>query len=151
MQINAGDLGMVDVNEEDIITFDKGLIGLHDLKKFVILKGDDQGVFHWLQSVDEPSRRFVLMEVSRFIGNYNPLKDDEVIEELAPYDNISELSIYNVTVIPETNFFDMTVNLKAPIIINNAAKKGFQYVSDNEKFPIRYYIQHELQKNKAGE
>lgn len=150
MQINAGDLGTIEVNENDIITFNKGIIGFEDLKKFVILKGDDQGVFFWLQSVENETKRFILMDTSKFISDYKPVTENILIPELGDFNNISELTVYNITVVPE-NFMDITVNLKAPIIINKTAKKGFQFVSDNEKFPIKYYIQRELQKLGAGD
>lgn len=150
MRINAGELGILDVNEDDIIVFEKGLIGLRELKKFILLKGDDQGVFKWLQSIDDPNKRFALMDVSRFISDYKPIGADSALNGIGNYESEEQLDIYNVTVIPQ-NFLDMTVNLKAPIIINKNCRKGLQYVSDNEKYLVKYYIQREMQKLGAGE
>lgn len=149
MQINAGDLGIKEISESDIITFEKGIIGFESLKKFVILSGDDYGIFFWLQSIDDENVRLVIMDTSKFISDYSPIENKNILE-IGEYSDISELNVYNITVIPE-DFMDMTVNLKAPIIINLNNKKGFQMVSDNEKFPIKYYIQRELKKLRAGE
>jgi flagellar assembly factor FliW len=150
MQVNAGILGTLEVNEDDLITFEKGIIGFENLNKFAVVKGDDHGVFYWLQSLDDEEKRFVLMNTSKFISDYKPITENTVIPELGKYDDISQITVYNVTVIPD-NFMDMTVNLKAPVLINTSEKKGFQFISDNEKFPIKYYIQRELQKLGAGE
>jgi flagellar assembly factor FliW len=150
MQINAGDLGILEIKEEDIINFNRGIIGFEGLKRFVILPGDNQGVFYWLQSVDNEAIRIVLMDTSKFISDYKPVAGNSIAEEIGVFDDPSQLIVYNITIIPE-NIDDMTVNLKAPIVINKSCNKGFQFVSENEKFPIKYYIQRELQKLGAGE
>jgi flagellar assembly factor FliW len=151
MVIDAKDLGMLEIDEKDIVTFEKGLIGLGDLKEFAVLKGDENGIFYWLQSLSDSNVRLVLMDTSKFISDYRPIGENDVISEIGDFSSLEDLLIYNITVIPK-NFMDITVNLKAPIVINKKTNKAYQMVCDNEKFPIKYYIQRELnKKNKAGE
>ena len=38
----------------------------------------------------------------------------------------------------------MTVNLKAPIVINTITKKGMQIIAENEEYEIRHNIFNDL-------
>ena len=60
------------------------------------------------------------------------------------------LIIYNIVVIPPV-ISKMSVNLKAPIVINAETKKGKQLITKNEDYPIKYYFYEELKKKNGGE
>ena len=42
------------------------------------------------------------------------------------------------------NIEDMTINLKAPIVININNNKADQVICNNEEYPIKYYIYKEI-------
>lgn len=57
MAVETKMFGTIEIEEEKIITFDKGLIGLPDLKKFALITDAEETETHiqWLQSLDEPT------------------------------------------------------------------------------------------------
>ena len=50
-----------------------------------------------------------------------------------------DLLIYCIANIPN-NIKDMTINLKAPIVININNNKADQVICNNEEYPIKYYV-----------
>ena len=64
--------------------------------------------------------------------------DDEEIEEIHIEDKENILILAIVT-IPE-DITKMTVNLKAPVLINLKNNMGKQVVMKDDTFPVKYYI-----------
>lgn len=89
------------------------------------------------------------MEVYDIMPDYNPLVYDDDLESLGEVKE-DNLLIYNIVVIPQT-VSKMSVNLKAPIVINLTTKKGKQMVVKNEDYPVKYYFYEELKKKSGGE
>ena len=69
--------------------------------------------------------------------------NDDLLTPLGEFNN--EDLVVLVTLKVPANAKDMTVNLKAPIIINYANKKGAQIIVENEDYPVRYPIYDILQ------
>ncbi len=57
MQVNTTRFGLVELEQERVITFAKGLLGFPDNKDYVLLQTNNEGNFFWLQSVDRLSWR----------------------------------------------------------------------------------------------
>ena len=86
----------------------------------------------------------------RFIHEtYDPYINDELLKPLGTLteDNICVL----VTITVPQDIKKLSVNLKAPIIINVEEKKGTQLIVEDE-FPVKYEIYNilESQKEKGG-
>ncbi len=147
--------GEIEVDDTKIIIFEEGIPGFLHLKKFLLLEDEKQSqeenedsennVFWYLQSVEDENIAFVLLNTFNILPDYDPKINPEDISDLGEY-NAEDFLVFNITVIPQ-NTAEMSVNLKAPIIINTALKKGKQVVVVNEEYRIRHYIMDEL-KNK---
>ncbi len=57
------------------------------------------------------------------------------------------MAIYTIVVVPE-DITKMTMNLKAPLVINVRNKKGVQAILDTEEYSIRHHIMSSIS-NKA--
>ncbi len=153
MKLNTRQFGEIEVDDATIITFKSGLPGFQDLKRFTIIKMDDNndGTFCWLQSVDNGDVTFVLMDVFEVIEGYNPLVETEHLAELGEFDenNLLVLNIVNV----RDNVKNMTVNLKAPIVINTKTLLGCQIIVNNEEYSVKHRVFPEpaIEDEKAGE
>ena len=134
MKLNTRNFGEIEVLEEDIINFSDGLPGFPEDKQFVLLSEDDSPV-SFLQSVDGGDVSFVVVDMLAFMPDYNPHVDESYIRDLGKYDPANFL-IYNIATIFD-NLTDSTVNLKAPIVVNAADKKGKQVVCDNEEYSVK--------------
>lgn len=145
MELNTKHFGTIDYEEDRVITFPVGLPGFPDANHFLLLTGSTPNdLFYWLQCIDDGDLAFTLMDVYQVMPDYNPLVEPEEIIELG---DLSEgmLAIYNITVIPE-EVRQMRVNLKAPIVINEATRRGKQVILNNDEYNVRHYIIEETEK-----
>lgn len=150
MIIKTKYFGDINVDENKVILFDDGVLGFPDLKKYLFMESDDDAnPICWLQSIDDIDITFPIMDVSSFISDYSPIVDNSEIEVLGEADD-EDLAIYNIVVIPK-NIEELSVNLKAPVVINLNTLKAKQVISNNENHQIKFYLYKELKQLKAGE
>lgn len=130
MQLNTKNFGEITVDEKDIINFDVPLGGLPNSKRYVVISNDEDLLFYWLQSVDEPTLCLCMMDVFKVMPDYNPEVPEFKVMALGEL-NLDDIKTYNTVSIP-SDVKNMTVNLLAPIIINNKTNNGLQLVTTNE-------------------
>ena len=133
MKINTNFFGEIEIDEKEIITFEKGMIGFEDIKKFALV-GEEDLFVEWLQSIDEPTS-FAVMDPFIADTEYSFDIPDKVLEELNIKDK-NEILIRTVVVIPE-DITKIRTNLQAPVIINIKEKKAMQILLD-DTYPMRY-------------
>lgn len=140
--------GQIEYEEERVITFPAGLPGFPDTRQFLLLMGSTPNdLFYWLQCIDDGDLAFTLIDVYQVLPDYNPLVEQEEIQELGNLDG-APLEIYNITVIPE-EIKQMRVNLRAPIVINPITRRGKQVIVSNDEYNVRHYIFEEIEKANA--
>ena len=149
MLLKTRHFGEVKINEKDIIRFENGIPGFEHNKKFIILSDDVQEAsFKWLQSVDTPEVSFALVDPFIIKPDYDINISEETVEAL----NIKEkndVEVYSIVVVPE-DISKMTMNLKAPVIINVKDMKGIQVILDTDEYSVRHYILEELRKREVN-
>jgi len=145
--------GVIEIDESKIITFEDGIIGFPDMKKFTLIFDEEKEgrpSISWLQSMDEPEIAFPVMDPLFVCETYNPSVEDELLKNLG---TIKEDNLYVlVTVTVPQNIKELAVNLKAPIVINTDTRKASQIIVEDD-LPVRYRIYEILEeaKKKAGE
>lgn len=143
--------GKVTIDEEKVIHFANGIIGFPDLKDFILIHdGEKEGGISWLQSVQEFQFALPVMDPLLVMPDYNPQVEDELIHPLGEL--IPEEMLVLVTVTAPSDIRNLSINLKAPIIINAAERKAIQVVAEGEEHPVKYMIYDILEAaKKAGE
>jgi len=145
MVLKTKNFGNIEINEEDIISFKKGLPGFESYRRFAILhKVDDENPFKWLQSVDDGKVAFVIINPQFFKDHYEIKVDPNTSDELE-IEDIKDVIVYSIVTIPE-EVSKMTANLKAPVIINAKKNMGCQLVMDDERYGFRHLILDEFKK-----
>ena len=145
--------GEIEIDESKIITFEDGIIGFPDMKKFTLIfdkEKEGRPSISWLQSMDEPEIAFPVMDPLFVCEAYNPSVEDELLKNLG---TIKEDNLYVlVTVTVPQDIKELAVNLKAPIVINTDTRKASQIIVEDD-LPVRYRIYEILEeaKKKAGE
>ncbi|MED4552315.1 flagellar assembly protein FliW [Lysinibacillus capsici] len=140
MKIATKFLGEVDIAEQDILTFEQGLLGLEEEKEFVLLPIDADLPLALLQSVLHMEIGFVVAYPFAFKKDYSFDISEEDREQLQ-IEKEEDVLPYSIVTMKET-FQDSTINLLAPVILNMAKKRGKQIVlQDNKAFPLRYPMQ----------
>ncbi|WP_058485991.1 flagellar assembly protein FliW [Defluviitalea phaphyphila] len=154
MRLKTKNFGEIEINEEKIITFEDGIPGFENYKKYLLItdKEDKESPFCWLQSVEDGDLAFALINPYSFCPDYSPNIEEKQIKKLGEIKEGSYI-IYSIVVIPE-DIKSMTANLKAPIIINIETKKAMQVICENEEYKIKHSVYDELKKvsvKEAGE
>ena len=152
MKIETKIFGEIEVADDKIITFENGIIGFPDLKKFALLhdeeKGTDAGI-RFLQSLEEPGFAMPVMDPLVVKPDYDPEVDDELLKIAGKVTQENILVLVTVTV--PSDLTQMTVNLQGPFVINVDEHKAVQVVVEKGNYPVKYPGYDVLQARKAGE
>jgi len=146
MILNTKNFGEIEVREEDVLEFEYGIPGFEDMTKFVILgKTDDENSpFFWLQSVQNSNLAFVIMNPRDLVPDYE-VEIDMFTANLLKFQDENDALIYAIVTVPE-DISKISINLKAPIVINAKNNKGCQVVIENDKYKFKHIITEEFVK-----
>ncbi len=148
MFIETTHFGTIEINQADILNFEEGIIGFEDVKKFGIIDSEDpESPFKWIQAVDKPELAFALVDPFKIKKDYDFDLTDEEVEYLGVKD-ASEVMVFSIVVVPE-DIKKISMNLKAPLIINKSNNKAAQIILDTDKYTVRHLILDELQKQEV--
>lgn len=151
MIVNTRIFGEIEVGEDKTIHFEEGIIGFPDCKNFTLIYDEEKGERRsicWMQSLDEPEFALPVMDPLLVKEDYNPMVEDELLKSLG---NLNEENLFIlVTVTVPQDIKEMSVNLKAPLIMNVDERKGSQIITEDD-LPVKYKIYELLQARKAGE
>lgn len=151
MLVKTRYFGEKDLPDEKIITLEKGLMGFDKYKRYTILydcEKENGTNISWFQSVDEPALALPVINPLIVKEDYNPTVEDELLEGLGELNDENLVILITMTVPSELE--KMTVNLKAPIIINADTRKGAQVVVENQDYEVRYKV-YDILKEKKGD
>jgi flagellar assembly factor FliW len=129
MVIITSRFGSVRVKPEDVFTFPHGLIGLESCRRWVLLSDAENDAVGWLQSANLPETALAVISPRRFLPDYQVHVSRG---QLAPLElnGIDQAFVLNIVA---KNDGRLTVNLKAPLIINLNRRIGRQVVSSDDQ------------------
>ncbi|MGL4654604.1 MAG: flagellar assembly protein FliW [Sarcina sp.] len=130
--------GQINYDRNEIINFDKGLLGFEDLKNFIVREIEENKSFKLLHSLEDDKIAFVVINPFDFKSNYEIDIDEEVIEKLK-IKNESDVMILN-TVTLNNDPSKITTNLRAPIVINVLNKIAEQVILKTEEYKIKHSL-----------
>ena len=129
MQITTSRFGIVPVTPEDVFSFPLGLIGLESCRRWVLLSDAENPAVGWLQSANQPETAMAVISPRRFLPDYQVRV---YRDQLAPLElsGVDQAFVLNVVA---KNAGCLTVNLKAPLIINLNRRVGRQVVTSDDQ------------------
>ncbi|MDR0292697.1 MAG: flagellar assembly protein FliW [Oscillospiraceae bacterium] len=149
MKINTIRFGEIDIAEEKILTFEKGLPGFNNCFRFTIISSDETDPFLWMQSLEEPDIALAVINPFRLFPDYAPIVNETDLEYLGnPSDE--DILALTVAVIP-VKYENMTTNLVAPILINLKNNQALQVIMENSQYQIKQPIFERVQQLLAGQ
>lgn len=136
MQIKNKNLGIVEIDEKDVIDFPVGIPGFPEDKKFVILQEKEPtSPFNWLVSTRDMGPSFVITDPRNIDPKYAPEVREAWIQEL-DLEKAEDALVYVILNIPE-DIQEMTANLRAPVIINGRKSIGKQVVLEESEYLVK--------------
>ena len=150
MQINSRIFGEIEIADDKIISFEKGLMGFEENFRYALLfdseKKNGKGIM-WLQSMEDANLAFPVIDPLSILSEYNPVVEDEWLASVGEYRSDDELLLLCVLTVP-ADLTKMTANTKAPLVINTVTRKGCQIIVNNDEYEVRYNVYDYIQKLK---
>ena len=137
--IKTSRFGELFYNEEDVIVFPRGIPGFERNHDWAIT-GDEESVIKWLQSLDDAELALPITTPDIVMLEYNARIPDDEIELLGEVKSNEDLALLSVVSIPSSAPWDMTVNLRAPILVNVRTRRAAQVIVLNEDYPLRHPV-----------
>lgn len=152
MKIETKIFGEIEISDDKIITFENGIIGFPELKRFALLHDEDRGTnvgIRFLQSLDEPAFAMPVMDPLLVKPDYDPQVNDELLSAAGNVNADNILVLVTATIPKDLTL--MSVNLQGPFVINVEEHKACQVIVENGEYPVKFPIYDILQARKAGE
>lgn len=145
IKVKTTRFGEIEVAEAETIKLPNGLIGFPELKKFILLDHDKDSPFKWLQSLDDGSIAFVLINPLLFKSDYTVEVTEAEVSDLEL--TTEQDAVISVIITMPSNPQNMTANLKAPLIFNLQNRMGKQIILNNSAYTTRHNVMDEMRKN----
>ena len=129
MQIKTTRFGPLDIEAEDIINFPGGLLGLEDCRHWVLLADVENSALGWLQCASRPEVALAVVSPRRFAPHYQFRVFRSELTPLA----LADATDAQVLTIVGKNERSITLNLKAPVVINLQRRLGRQVVANGDQ------------------
>jgi len=135
MQVATDRFGPLKIEEDEVLRFPGGLVGMADLRLWVLLADTENTSLGWLQSAEDPSVAVAVVNPRRFVPDYCLRISHRAIEGLG----VEQLDDAQVLAIVGQHEDGLTLNLKAPLVFNIEKRLGTQVVAKDDH-PIRYKL-----------
>lgn len=136
--INTERFGEVAFRDEDMLTFPRGLPAFEDKHRWILV-GEEDNAVKWLQCVEDGALALPVTTPDTVRPDYNArIPEDELT--LVGSTDPADLALLIVVSIPEAAPWNMTANLRAPILLNLKTHKAIQVIALNEEYPIRHVV-----------
>ena len=133
MEIETTRFGKLTVEDDRVMTFPHGLLGVPEQGRFALIQTGEENYFFWLQSVEEPSLAFVVTDPSIYFKEYEVPVREETRQDLRLEDDSSLQTFVICNKVGDW----LTGNLLGPIVVNAANRLGQQVVLTEKKWTTR--------------
>jgi flagellar assembly factor FliW len=133
MEIQTSRFGWMSVDDERLMTFERGLLGFPSHRRFALIQTGQENYFFWLQSIDDPNLAFVVTDPTTFFKDY----EVPVREELAAELQLTDPAHVQVFAICNKVEDWLTGNLLGPLVVNAQNRLATQVVLTEKKWTTR--------------
>ena len=143
MLVHTSRFESVEVAEDRVITFARGILGFPKYRQYVLIQPEPDATFFWLQSVEAADLAFVVTDPLLFVPDYTiPIREETRNDlGLTTEEDMQVLVIVNK--VQDT----LTANLQGPLVIHATTRAAAQIVISEKKYQTRHPI---LQLQRAG-
>jgi flagellar assembly factor FliW len=138
MRLETTRFGMLDIDEQTVITFTQPILGFQDCRRFVLLPGPAGGDLHWLQCTEDGALAFIVMDPRLVVPDYQVSLKAGELQELAVA-AAEELDVYTLVVVPADRS-QIRTNLRAPLLVNPTKRLAKQAILDQSDYPVQFFL-----------
>jgi len=133
-------LGKIVYKKADVVTFVRPILGFGQISHYVTVSRPDSEPFKWLQSTEDPSVGFAILDPRLVMPNYTVEVSAHDIRQLNGTESDEDYRVFGIVSIPRGHPEQMSINLQAPIITNTKNLKAVQLVLSYPGYSIRHSI-----------
>ncbi|TML28055.1 MAG: flagellar assembly protein FliW [Actinobacteria bacterium] len=129
---------LIDVTETaelPVLEFVAPMPGFPEQRRFVLVRLEDEGVLYSLTSIEVPHLRFLVVPPTPFFPDYEIDIDNESLVALGLPEADDLLVLLVITA--GDSLADTTVNLMAPIVVNQRSRCAVQLILGASGLPVR--------------
>jgi flagellar assembly factor FliW len=123
--------GEVEYDPAKVLHFPAGLIGLPNLRNFVVMPNKKDGPLFWIQNIEDPDIAFVLTDPTNFFLEYKVIPEQQDKDFLQIEEDKDCYVLTIVTVPPDQK---ITINLAAPILYSPKSNRAIQVILEKSDF-----------------
>ena len=138
-KVNTVRFGEIEVEENKIVHFAKGIPAFEDEHDFLIVPYDAESPFVFLQSLTTPDLAFLMTMPFIFFPDYE-FRIDDATQKALELETNDDMLVYVLLVIPNGRVQDITANLLAPVIINKHTMQAQQVVLERSKYQTKHRL-----------
>jgi len=142
MKIETARFGSIEVSDAEILRFPRGLLAFESVHEYVLLPHGEGSPFSFLQAVSEPELAFVVTSPLWLRPGYRVDVYREDLQELELQED-DPVSVLAIVTVPRDGG-ELTVNLLAPLVINQRSRIGKQIVQNESAYRTRHILRDEL-------
>lgn len=135
VKIDTTRFGDLAIQDEHLLSFPAGLLGLEECRQWVLLADTSNDAMGWLQSADRAEIAMAVVSPRRFVPDYQVRVARREIEAIDADDPTQS----QVLVIVGKNDRSVTLNLKAPLLLNMERQVGRQVIVTND-LPVQFEL-----------
>lgn len=134
MILETSRFGKLEVDENRLITFDEGILGFGQQRRYALIQTGEGSGFYWLQALDAPDVAFVVCDPRLFVADYQvPVK----LEDLQSI-GLAEPEKAQVFVIVNKVQDLLTGNFQGPLVVNVENRHARQLVLGDKRYSTRH-------------
>jgi flagellar assembly factor FliW len=135
MKIHTTRFGSIEIEPDDILFFRNGLLGFEDCRHWVLLADSDNSAVAWLQSMQHADVAMPVVSPRRFVADYQVRLEPNDVDIL----QLSSVEQAYVLGVVSRDEDVLTLNLRAPLVINLDRRIGCQVVTVDPQ-PLQYEL-----------
>lgn len=136
MQVQTERFGVVEVERDRVVTFDEGLPGFPEARRFTLIEVPESGAtFFWIQSVDDPGLAFLSVVPWPYFPDYTP-ELPELDQDLLGLEAAEDALVLCLLTV-DREHERVTANLLGPVIVNQRNRAGRQVVLAEQDLPTQ--------------
>ncbi|MBX3416597.1 MAG: flagellar assembly protein FliW [Pirellulaceae bacterium] len=135
MKIQTTRFDEIEIEPDDILFFRQGVFGFEQCRHWVLLADADNPAVAWLQSIQKPETALPVVSPRKFVKDYRVRMDQTDIDALM----LDGTEHAYVLAVVGRESESLTLNLRAPIIVNLDRRLGAQVVTTDNQ-PLQFSL-----------
>ena len=134
-------LGAIEVRPDTVLTVVEPLAGFPDATRYALIEHTRDGAatagsVFWFQAVERPFHAFVVTDPWSIHPDYAPEISDADAEQLG-LSSFEDARVFGILTVPR-NPSEVTINLRAPVVVNVAQRLAKQVVVLNDHYGTKH-------------